>query len=136
MKELRSGFLFVCIMSVAIMGCRAGGQIYQVQDAPITTATGQQPSVEDVEKSIVQAGVGLGWQMAVAKPGEIIGTLNIRSHQAIVTIPYSTKNYSILYKDSKNLKYNAERQTIHVNYSSWIRNLDDAIRSQLTAAGM
>jgi len=74
--------------------------------------------------------------MAVAKPGEIIGILNIRSHQAVVTIPHTTKTYSILYKDSTNLKYNAEKQTIHENYSDWIQRLDGAIRSRLTAAGM
>ena len=39
--------------------------------------------------------------MAPAKSGEIIGTLNIRSHQAVVSIPYTTKTYSILYKDSE-----------------------------------
>ena len=74
--------------------------------------------------------------MAVVKPGEIIGTLNVRSHQAIVTIPYTSKTYSILYKDSSNLKYDADKQTIHGNYAGWIQRLDGAIRSRLTAAGM
>ena len=137
MKKMRSGMLCACVILVAMMmGCRGGGQIYQVKDAPISTATGKEPSMEDVQKAIITAGVGLGWQMAIAKPGEIIGTLNIRSHQAVVTIPYTTKQYSIFYKDSSNLKYNEEKQTIHENYSGWIHRLDDAIRSRLTAAGM
>jgi len=136
MKRMRSGILFVCVVLIAVMGCRGGGQIYQVKDAPIQTATGKEPGTEDVQKAIIAAGVGLGWQMAVAKPDEIVGTLNIRSHQAVVSIPYTTKNYSIIYKDSTNLKYNAEKQTIHENYSGWIQRLDGAIRSRLTAAGM
>ena len=74
--------------------------------------------------------------MAVVKPGEIMGTLNLRSHQAIVTIPYTSKTYSILYKGSTNLKYDADKQTIHENYAGWIQRLDGAIRSRLTAAGM
>jgi hypothetical protein len=109
---------------------------YQVKDSPVQTATGKQPSLEEVQKAIIAAGARLGWQMAVAKPGEIIGTLNIRSHQAVVSIPYTTKNYSIIYKDSTNLKYNAEKQTIHENYLTWIQRLDGAIRTRLTAAGM
>ena len=136
MKRTQLVALCVCVLFLAVAGCRGGGQIYQVKDAPVQTAIGKQPSLEDVQKAIISAGAGLGWQMAVAKPGEIIGTLNIRSHQAIVSIPYTTKNYSILYKDSSNLKYNAEKQTIHENYSSWIQRLDNAIRSRLTAAGM
>lgn len=136
MNSLRPVALVLCILFVAVMGCRGGAQIFQVKDAPVQTATGKQPSLEDVQKAIIAAGVGLNWQMVVAKPGEIIGTLNVRSHQAVVSIPYTTKNYSIIYKDSTNLKYNAEKQTIHENYSGWIQRLDGAIRARLTAAGM
>ena len=136
MKRMQPVLLCLCVMLVAVTGCRGGAQIFQVKEAPVQTATGKQPSLEDVQKAIIAAGVGLGWQMAVAKPGEIIGTLNIRSHQAVVSIPHTTKNYSIIYKDSTNLKYNAEKQTIHENYSSWIQRLDGAIRARLTAAGI
>lgn len=135
MKRMRSGILLAFVVLVAVMGCRGGGQIYQVKDAPVQTATGKEPSIDDVQKSIIAAGAGLGWQMAVAKPGEIIGTLNVRSHQAVVSIPFTTKKYSILYKDSSNLKYDAEKQTIHENYGGWIQRLDGAIKSRLTAAG-
>ena len=136
MRSVWSATMMACIVLVAVMGCRGGGQIYQVKDAPIQTATGKEPSMEDVQKAIIAAGAGLGWQMQVAKPGEIIGTLNVRSHQAVVSIPYTTKKYSILYKDSNNLKYDSEKQTIHENYSGWVQRLDGAIRSRLTAAGM
>jgi hypothetical protein len=136
MKRVQPVLLFLCVMFVAMMGCRGGGQIYNVKDAPIQTATGKQPSMEDVQNAIITAGVGLGWQMAVAKPGEIIATLNLRSHQAVVTIPHTTKSYSILYKSSTNLKYDAEKQTIHENYLAWIQRLDGAIRTRLTAAGI
>lgn len=136
MNSLRSVALVLCVLFIAVMGCRGGGAIYNVKDAPIQTATGKQPSMEDVQNAIITAGVGLGWQMAVAKPGEIIGTLNLRSHQAVVSIPYTTKHYSILYKSSTNLKYDAEKQTIHENYLAWIQRLDGAIRTRMTAAGI
>lgn len=136
MKRLLSASIVVFLaLIVMATGCRGRGQIYQVKDAPVQTSTGKQPSLEDVQKAIIAAGVGLGWQMAVAKPGEIIGTLNIRKHQAVVSIPYTTKSYSILYKDSNNLKYDAEAQTIHANYASWVQRLDGAIRARLSAAG-
>ena len=136
MKRILSGMAVACLVVAVVAGCRGGGQIYNVKDAPVQTATGKEPSMEDVQKAIIQAGAGLGWNMAVVKPGEIMGTLNVRSHQAIVTIPYTSKTYSILYKDSSNLKYDADKQTIHRNYAGWIQRLDGAIRSRLTAAGM
>jgi uncharacterized membrane protein len=136
MKSLRPVALVLCVLFVAVMGCRGGGAIYNVKDAPINTATGKTPSLEEVQKAIVTAGTELHWSMAVVKPGLIVGTLNVRSHQAIVNITYDHKTYSITYKDSTNLKYNAEKQTIHENYRGWIQNLDNTIRSRLTAAGM
>ncbi len=135
MKRVGWATVAACIALVAVMACRGGGQVYQVKEAPVQTASGKELSLEEVGKEIVAAGVAAGWQMAPAKSGEIIGTLNVRSHQAVVSIPYTTKAYSILYKDSSNLKYDATAQTIHENYASWIQRLDGAIRSRLAAAG-
>ena len=92
-------------------------------------------TLEQVTKAIVNAGVGLKWTMVVTKPGQIVATQNLRTHTAIVDIAYNTKTYSITYKDSVNLNYNAEKQTIHKAYSGWVQNLDNAIK-RLTASGM
>ena len=135
MKRAALGVLTACLAFVILIGCRGGAQIYQVKDAPVQTASGKELSMDEVRKEIIAAGVAAGWQMAASKPGEIVGTLNIRSHQAVVSIPYTTKKYSILYKDSANLKYDEKAQTIHDNYAGWIQRLDGAIRTRLAAAG-
>lgn len=135
MKRAGLGVLTACLALVIVIGCRGGAQIYQVKDAPVQTASGKELSMDEVRKEIIAAGVAAGWQMAAQKPGEIVGTLNIRSHQAVVSIPYTTKKYSILYKDSANLKYDEKAQTIHENYAGWIQRLDGAIRTRLAAAG-
>lgn len=135
MKLMRSSVLLIGIMFLAAMGCRGGGQIYNVQNAPITTATGKGVTLDQVTKAIIEAGTERKWTMAVVKPGLIVGTLNVRSHQAVVDIAYNTKSYSITYKDSTNLKYNAEQKTIHENYRSWIQYLDNAIKTRLVTAG-
>ncbi|MGQ0809840.1 MAG: hypothetical protein ACT4OO_01260 [Nitrospiraceae bacterium] len=136
MKRAAKNIAIVCLVVAALVGCRGGGHIYNVKDAPVVTATGKEPTLDQVTKAIIEAGAGLRWTMAVEKPGHIVGTLNVRSHTAVVDIPYSTKTYSIVYKDSVNLKHDAEKQTIHANYAGWIQNLDSAIRSRLTAAGV
>ena len=135
MKRVWLGAFISCLAVVAVMGCKGGAQIYQVKEAPVQTATGKVPSLEQVQKIIIESGVKLGWVMAVVKPGEIQGTRNVRIHSAVVTIPFTAKNYSVLYKDSTNLKYNAAAQTIHQEYTYWIQELDNEIRARLTAAG-
>ena len=133
MNRVQSSAFFACIVLVAAIGCSGGAPIYQVKDTPVQTATGKVPTLEQVQKTIIEAGVKNEWVMAVVKPGEIRGTLSVRNHMAVVTIPFTTKHYSILYKDSTNLKYNADRQTIHKEYTYWIQQLDNDIRARLTA---
>lgn len=136
MKQLLSGILVACLAVVIVTGCRGAGQIYNVKEAPIATSAGKELTLDQVGKAIMDAGIGLKWIMVVTKPGQIVATQNARSHTAIVDISYDTKTYSMTYKDSVNLNYNAEKQTIHEAYSGWIRNLDNAIKGRLAAAGM
>jgi len=112
-----------------MVGCRSA-PILNVKDAPVPA--GQATSLATVEQAIVRAGTGLGWAMKVEKPGLIVGTLNLRSHTAVVEIPFTTTTYSILYKSSVNLDQHGD--SIHKNYNGWIQNLDRAIRSQLMAS--
>ena len=123
------------IMSAATMpahaACMRCGPIQNVTNAPVTTASGKPISAEEVRKSIVRAGVTLGWKMSSDTPGKITGTLEVRKHTAVVEIPYSAKSYSIIYKSSVNLD-EADGQ-IHNNYNGWIKNLAKGIDAQLVA---
>ena len=126
--------VIACLTFFALTSCRTT-TIYNVVDSPVATASGKEPSLDQVTKAIVAAGTGLQWTMSVVHPGLIVGTLNIRSHQAVVEIPYTTKAYSIKYKNSSDLNYDPEKQTIHSNYRGWVQNLDNAIRARLSAIG-
>jgi hypothetical protein len=135
MKPTGLGAIALCLLLTAVVGCRAGGQVYEVKDAPIQTATGKSLTLEQVQKAIIDAGIKQTWIMTPIKPGEMLGEYNVQSHQIHVLIPYTTKNYSILYKDSSNLRYDPVKRTIHVNYAKWIERLDNEIKSRLAAAG-
>lgn len=123
------------VLSVATLSSQAAcmrcAPIQNVTDAPVPSDGGKPMSSEEVRKAIVRAGATLGWQMNSSAPGKIAGTLVLRTHTAVVEIPYSSKSYSILYKSSVNLDESDGQ--IHKNYNSWIQNLDKAIKVQLTA---
>lgn len=129
------GAMTVCLALLAMIGCRAGGQVYEVKEAPVQTASGKSLTLEQVQKAIIDAGIKQTWIMTPIKPGQMLGEYNVQSHQIHVLIPYTTKNYSILYKDSSNLRYDPEKRTIHVNYAKWIERLDNEIKMRLSAAG-
>ncbi|HKJ71390.1 MAG TPA: hypothetical protein VKA55_06525 [Gammaproteobacteria bacterium] len=126
LRRVLAAFAVLTVV-LTLAACRTA-PIQNVNDAPIPANAGS-PSLEEITKAIQRAGIGLGWQMDAEKPGHIIGTLYIRSHMAKVDINYSTKGYSITYRDSKNLKHHDDK--IHSNYNGWVQNLDRAIQQQL-----
>jgi len=133
MKPMRVGAILACLLLTAVLGCRAGGQVYEVKDAPVESA--KPLTLDQVQKAIIDAGIKQTWIMTPVKPGEMLGEYNVQSHQIHVLIPYTTKNYSILYKDSSNLRYDPVKRTIHVNYAKWIERLDNEIKARLKMAG-
>jgi len=118
----------IALLVLMLGACRAGGGIYSVNAAPISSNLAN-PSKEDVRKAIIRAGATLGWQMSENGPDALTGVLNLRTHSATIDIPYSAKQYSINYKDSKELNYTGT--TIHNNYNGWIQNLEKGIQAQL-----
>jgi hypothetical protein len=110
-----------------LTGCRTAA-IYNVNNDPIGVKT----SMDKVYKAIKIAGATKGWIITKVKPGLAMGKLNVRTHQAVVEIPYTDKSFSINYKNSLNLKYNAQTNQIHTNYNGWIQNLENAINLQLS----
>lgn len=111
---------------LALGGCRSA-PVRNVSDAPITGSK----SMLQVEQAIVDAGRGLGWQMSPQGPGRIAASIALRTHRASVDITYTTKSYSIRYKDSDNLNYDGS--SIHKNYNGWIENLERAISVRLSS---
>jgi hypothetical protein len=123
-------FKFLAILFVAALlgACRIAPTAYQVQNASVS-ANIQNATKDDVKKAILRAGSSLGWKLVDNGPDAMIGTLLLRTHTAVVDIPYSATQYSITYKDSTNLNYDGT--SIHSNYNGWIQNLQKAINSQL-----
>ena len=127
MRTVKILILLACL-ALVLVGCRSN-PVYNVTDMSFTTTTGNY-STNDVRNAILQAGTAQGWQMQAVRPGLISGTLNIRNHMAQVDIPYDRSRYSILYRDSDNLKYDGSN--IHSNYNGWVQNLRNAINTRLS----
>ena len=114
---------------LAVVAC-VQKPIYNVQNAQVTTSTGKTLTAPQVRQAIMTAGTALGWTVVDAQPGKLEGTLNLRTHSAVVDIPYTASSYSILFKRGDNL--NVEGDMIHKNYNGWVQNLDRGIRAELS----
>lgn len=119
--------LTLLLLAFALAGCR-GAPIHNIEGSPVPSNV-EVKNLETVTKAIQKAGAELGWKTEIEEPGHIIGTLNIRAHQAVVDINYSKTGYDITYRDSVNLEHTGDK--IHSNYNDWVRNLDKEIQKQL-----
>ena len=136
MKNLTTLAAALILSSAALTaeaGCMRCDPIFNVADAPVTSASGKPLTGEQVKAAIIRAGAGLGWVMKEAGPGKLTANLAVRKHTAEVEIPYSSKQYSITYKGSTNLDAGGDG-TIHKNYNGWIQNLTKSINAQLSAS--
>ncbi len=131
MSSKLSNVIILSAVVILLVAC-APIPVHNVNNAPINVSSSNY-DLSDVTKAIQRAGLGLGWQMKEETPGHIVGRLYLRTHMAVVDITYTLDDFSINYKDSNNLKYNAGNNTIHKNYNSWIQNLTNAINAQLVA---
>jgi hypothetical protein len=130
MKIGTTRIAIACIaVAVALGGCVRTANIYSVKEAPTTNANGKPLSKAQVRAAIITAGTSLGWTIVDNGPGKLEGTLKLRTHTAVVEIPYSDHAYSLLYKSSENLQ--AAGDTIHNNYNGWVQNLDRAIKTEI-----
>jgi len=126
--------LQMTLAALAVAGALAGcttAPIMNVNDAAVTSPAGKTLTNEQVRGAIVRAGAALGWQMKDEGPNQLSGTLQLRTHTAVVDIPYSTTSFSIKYRSSIDL--DEKNGTIHKNYNGWVQNLTRGINAQLTA---
>ena len=111
--------LLVSLICVVTAECRSLVPVYNVEHQIVPVHDKQK-----VEQAIIAGGMSAkGWQISKQKEGLLIGTFVIKTHRATVEIPYNANEYSIIYKDSENLRYNPKNNTIHPRYNKMVLNL-------------
>ncbi len=94
----------------------------------IEAAKGKQYSATKVQQAFKTCGGQRGWRFSSDGSGKMVGQLTVRGkHYVAVDIQYSGKAFNITYRDSKNMKYNPSKNTIHNRYSSWVENLSNDV---------
>lgn len=121
-------------LALFILACRTLPAVYNVENSVFTTAVRQELTMEQIKTAITQAGTNNGWTMKPEGEGRLVATLFGRREQmAQVDIQYNSKSYSITYKDSQGLKYDAEAGTIHSGYNRWVQTLQRVIEAKVAA---
>ena len=123
------------LIALAVAGCRPLQPVANIENSAYGSAefaSSKRLGLVDYEKAIIRAGSSRNWVFERVGPGHLVGTVDVRGkHRAVVDIFFDTETYSISYKDSQNLKYNAEENSIHPNYNSWVQLLETEIKAEI-----
>lgn len=114
---------------VLVAGCSTSQPVMNMTNSQVPPSLGE----SDISRAIINAGVSKKWVMREERPGLITGHIQVRQHQANISIPYNTANYSINYVSSVNLDDKGKGK-IHRNYNRWINGLNQAIQLELNRA--
>ncbi len=126
--------ILLIVVTVGIAGCRSI-KISNIESrtyAASGAAYSSNLSLEDYEKAIIRAGSKRNWVFRHVTPGQLEGAVTIRGkHTAVVDVFFDTSEFSIIYKDSQNLNFDADKGAIHPNYNSWVKLLGADIQSEI-----
>ncbi|MGL6352137.1 MAG: hypothetical protein ACRC2U_20355 [Aeromonas sp.] len=127
MKMLK--IIISALTLVLVAGCSTSQPVMNLTNSQVPSSL----SESDVSRAIINASVSKKWVMREERPGLITGHIQVRQHQANISIPYNTTNYSINYVSSVNLDDKGKGK-IHRNYNRWINGLNQAIQLELNRA--
>lgn len=126
-------YISTFLIALFLVGC--GGAAIQNIDNSGTIQ--KKATLKQVEAAISKGAMRKNWSTKKIKDGQLEARINVRGrHLAVVTIDYTTSGYGISYKDSQNLKYNADKQTIHKSYNKWVATLEQNINYELSQIGV
>ena len=131
-KRLTILFSLLLMAMVLAAGCKRTVPVQNITDNPVPMSE-KASSLSKVKKAITVACAEQGWVIQGDKKNVIRAKLILRSHEAVVDIPYTAKKFSIIYVSSSDLAY--ENGNIHVRYNSWVKNLAKAIELELSRNG-
>jgi len=133
MKKLLSVLCLTLCFAMTVHA-REAVPIVNIENQTFTSGSGKTLSTGDVKAAIARAAASLQWSVVDADANQLTATLFVRNkHTVIATITYSGNSFSIIYKDSINMKYGVSNGTpvIHPFYNKWILSLANAIRMEM-----
>jgi len=132
-----------CIAAAAVLLFSGGAAAWNVpmekfEAIPIPGEQGVTLPLPQIREAMVNAAAGISarpWTMTELAPGKMVARLDAgrRRHVVVLDLSYSPTQYSLAYRSSSRMNYDADG-TIHSSYNVWVRELVDHINLALSKA--
>lgn len=126
---MRQIFVIFTMIFLVVACSRGPHPILSVENHPVYTASGGTVALAQVRKAIIKGAVSKGWAVKDIDSNTIVAKVGTRAIEAVVTIKFTARQYSILYRDSSRLSYGSGK--IHPRYNTWVTKLRNEIDAEL-----
>lgn len=126
----------ITILLFALVACASKrSDLYAVNSSPYGWGARDDLKISDVQTAIKHSADKTGWALTDKSVGKYAAKKEWGrgKHNAVVTIVYTPKIFSISYTDSKNLNYTGT--SIHSAYSRFVMELEAQIRTEVAKIG-
>ena len=134
MKFLNAIALVLTAFLSLNVAARSPAPIINYENIVVTTGSGKSLISEQVNQAIVTAAGVKNWTIAFQTEETLQATLNVSGkHTIVIEVTYSADKYSLLYKESTNMKYGVRhgQPVIHPHYNKWVQDFRSTIRTEL-----
>lgn len=129
--------LYALALSLSVFAAQpalADDPIKDIDEEVPALKDGARIAVADVEQAILDACKRRRFDAKVETPGTIVARWTHGSHWFDVAIAFTDSTYTIRYKDSARMDYNAAKRRIDDSYNEYVAGLNEHIEADLERA--
>ena len=151
-STLFAGLIAATLLAAPAWAQRAPEPIVDYRDQPAATTSGKPLQPDQVKQAIVEAAAKARlWTIAYEPNGTMLASRAWNDHVIVVAISWSADKYSLVYRDSTNMKYAMHKgvpsnsintsfrntppqpagAVIHPFYNRYVKELKDGIGAEL-----
>jgi len=122
--------LAVAFAFLLVAACTA--PIHKVNDKPYGWGPAKGVTLAQVQKTVEDTAKNLGWSLSDVKTGSFTAERqwDADKHNIVVDVKYGLKDFSIVYKSSKQMSYSGS--SIHHTYNDMVEALEDHIKTNVS----
>jgi hypothetical protein len=118
-------------VTLSVLGCGANlAPVLAPAHVPVVAPPPGVDGTARVHEAIVRALRSHSWAVVQDAPGVITARVERDKFFAVVDIPYTAAEYSIVHKESAPA-FKFDGQHIHKHYNNWVRGLSASINAEL-----
>ena len=122
--------LAVAAAFLLVAACTA--PIHKVNNKPYGWGPAKGVTMAQVQKTVEDTAKNLGWSLSDVKTGSFTAERqwDADKHNIVVDVKYGLKDFSIVYKSSKQMSYSGS--SIHHTYNDMVEALEDHIKTNVS----